>query len=273
VATGAEWRHDTERYARVAAARTAEQDAMRAYAATSQCRMEFLRKCLDDPGAVPCGRCDSCAGPRWSDEVSEGALDAARAHLGRVGVEVAPRKQWPTGLPAIGVALSGRIPADEQPLPGRALGRLSDLGWGARLRGLVDGPVPDEVFGGVVRALADWARGDDPWPARPVAVVAIASRTRPELVRDLARRISATGRLPLLGELAAAAAPGAGRANSARRVAALHDSFAVPAGLVAGGPVLLVDDLVDSGWTMALAARALRRAGVPAVLPFALAVT
>src|SRR5205823_3131188 len=83
------------------------------------------------------------------------ALDAARAHLGRVGVEVAPRKQWPTGLPAIGVALSGRIPADEQPLPGRALGRLSDLGWGARLRGLVDGPVPDEVFGGVVRALAD----------------------------------------------------------------------------------------------------------------------
>jgi ATP-dependent DNA helicase RecQ len=273
VATGAEWRHDTGRYARVAAARTAEQDAMRAYAATDACRMEFLRKCLDDPGAVPCGRCDTCAGARYQAAVTDGALDAARAHLGRVGVEVAPRKQWPTGLPAIGVALSGRIPADEQPLPGRALGRLSDLGWGARLRELVDGPVPDEVFGGVVRALADWARGDDPWPARPVAVVAIASRTRPELVRDLARRISATGRLPLLGELAAAAAPGAGRANSARRVAALHDSFAVPAGLVADGPVLLVDDLVDSGWTMALAARALRRAGVPAVLPFALAMT
>jgi ATP-dependent DNA helicase RecQ len=275
VATGAQWRHDAERYARVAAARTAEQDAMRAYAATAQCRMEFLRKCLDDPGAVPCGRCDNCCGPRYQPSVNDDSLRNARAHLGRVGVEVAPRKQWPTGLPAIGVPLSGRIPADEQPLPGRALGRLSDLGWGGRLRELVgrDGPVPDEVFQGVVRALADWARGDDPWPARPVAVVAIASRTRPELVRDLARRIGQTGRLPLLGELAAAAAPDAGRANSARRVAALHDSFAVPAGLVADGPVLLVDDLVDSGWTMALAARALRRAGVPAVLPFALAMS
>jgi len=257
----------------VAAARTAEQDAMRAYATTSECRMEFLRKCLDDPGAVQCGRCDNCHGPRYSGSVNDDSLRNSRAHLGRVGVEVAPRKQWPTGLPAIGVALSGKIPADEQPLPGRALGRLSDLGWGGRLREVVarDGPVPDEVFGGVVRALADWARGDDPWPARPVAVVSIASRTRPQLVRDLARRIGETGRLPVLGELPAAPA-GAGRANSARRVAALHDSFAVPAGLVVDGPVLLVDDLVDSGWTMALAARALRRAGVPAVLPFALAV-
>jgi ATP-dependent DNA helicase RecQ len=39
------------------------------------------------------------------------------------------------------------------------------------------------------------------------------------------------------------------------------------------GPVLLVDDLVDSGWTMTLAGRVLRQAGAPAVLPLALAVT
>ena len=38
------------------------------------------------------------------------------------------------------------------------------------------------------------------------------------------------------------------------------------------GPVLLVDDLVDSRWTVTVAARALRRAGAPAVLPFALAI-
>src|SRR5204863_4730567 len=101
-------------------------------------------------------------------EVTGGALAAAQAHLGRVGVDIAPRRQWPTGLPAVGVALSGRIPAEEQALPGRALGRLSDLGWGDRLRAVLerDGPVPDEVFAGVVRALGEWARGDDAWPAR-----------------------------------------------------------------------------------------------------------
>jgi ATP-dependent DNA helicase RecQ len=37
------------------------------------------------------------------------------------------------------------------------------------------------------------------------------------------------------------------------------------------GPVLLVDDVIDSGWTATVATRLLRRAGASAVLPFALA--
>ena len=41
----------------------------------------------------------------------------------------------------------------------------------------------------------------------------------------------------------------------------------------AGGPVLLIDDRIESGWTMTVAARLLRQAGAPAVLPLALAVT
>ena len=41
----------------------------------------------------------------------------------------------------------------------------------------------------------------------------------------------------------------------------------------AGGPVLLVDDRVESGWTMTVAAKLLREAGAPAVLPLVLAVT
>jgi ATP-dependent DNA helicase RecQ len=36
------------------------------------------------------------------------------------------------------------------------------------------------------------------------------------------------------------------------------------------GPVLLVDDLVDTGWTLTVAAKALREAGTVAVLPLAL---
>jgi ATP-dependent DNA helicase RecQ len=286
VATGVPWRHDTARYERIAAARVTEQDAMRAYATTGDCRMAFLRRCLDDDGAVPCGRCDRCAAPWYPTDISTGALDAARAHLGRPGVPIAPRQLWPTGLAAAGVPLSGRISAGEQAGPGRAVGRLSDLGWGPRLRALLgdgapDRSVPDEVFAGVVATLAGWARGADTWPARPVAVVWVASRRRPRLVASLAERIATVGRLPLRGAVepvrpvADGAAAGGPAANSAQRVRALHDAFTVPDGLVAGldGPVLLVDDLVDTGWTMALVARLLRLAGAPGVLPFALAVT
>jgi ATP-dependent DNA helicase RecQ len=281
VTTGTPWRHDTERYERIAAARAAEQNAMREYAATDGCRMEFLRRCLDDPGAVPCGRCDCCAGAWYDPAVSETALAAARAFLGRAGVEIAPRKLWPTDLGQVGVALSGRIPSAEQAMPGRAIGRLSDLGWGDRLRRLLapdapDAPVPPEVFAGVVETLAAWARGDDRWAARPVAVVTIGSRRRPRLVADLGERIGSVGRLPVLGAVEPVGSPAPGSGNSAQRVRGLHDAFRLPPPMIPqlstlDGPVLLVDDLVDSGWTMTLVARLLRRGGAPQVLPFALA--
>jgi ATP-dependent DNA helicase RecQ len=184
---------------------------------------------------------------------------------------------WPTGLPAVGVPLSGRIPDTEQALPGRAVGRLSDLGWGDRLRAVLaaDAAVPDDLVAAVVAVLKEWATGADRWPARPVGVVAVDSVSRPLLVRSLAERIAEIGRLPLLGAVDSGPAAGSGSVNSAQRVRALHQRLAVPPSLAAAlagleGPVLLVDDLVDSGWTMALAARLVRQSGAPAVLPLAL---
>ncbi|WP_326561154.1 RecQ family ATP-dependent DNA helicase [Micromonospora sp. NBC_01796] len=284
LATGQPWQYDEARLRRVAQARTAEQQSMREYVSTTDCRMEFLRRCLDDPEAVPCGRCDRCAGGQYNTDVSAPALAAAQAWLGRPGVDIAPKKLWPTGLEAVGVPLRGKIGPSEQALPGRALGRLSDLGWGGRLRNLVapeatDATIPDDVAAAMVEVLRDWSRGSDPWPARPVAVVAIGSRRRPRLVHSLAERIATVGRLPLLGEVPAREGASGGdgpRGNSAQRVRVLHDAFAVPPALADAladldGPVLLIDDLVDSGWTMTMVARLLRRSGAPAVLPLSLA--
>jgi ATP-dependent DNA helicase RecQ len=91
-ATGMPWTYDAERYARVAADRSAEQQAMRAYAATPSCRMEFLRRQLDDPGAAPCGRCDRCTGDALSPSTSQASIAAARATLDKPGVELPPKK-------------------------------------------------------------------------------------------------------------------------------------------------------------------------------------
>ena len=280
VATGQGWAYDAERYARVAAARSHEQQAMRDYVDTTGCRMDFLRRQLDDPLAgEPCGRCDRCAGPFWTEDVSEHALRASRTDLGRAGVPVTPRLMWPTGLSAAGLDLSGRIDAGEQCAEGRVIGRMSDVGWGPRLRGLLsddaaDGPVSDEVFAAVVEVLSGW-----PWEQRPGAVVSVASGRRPQLVASLAERIADTGRMHHLGTIGRPGHAPTTRTNSAQRVRRLHDAFPVDAGLatelkgLGETPVLLVDDLIDSGWTAALAGRELRRAGAAAVLPFALAQT
>ncbi|GAA1728008.1 RecQ family ATP-dependent DNA helicase [Brachybacterium phenoliresistens] len=290
-ATGRPWEYDAERYARIAQARRHEQDQMLAYESASTCRMVFLARQLDDRAATPCGRCDVCAGA-WFP--APGAVtEAQRARVGtvldRIGVDVAPRLQWPSGLDRLqvrgpsGGPVSGKIPAAERAEEGRVLARMSDLGWAGRLRELLaadaegvplDTEVPRDVGEGVVRVLADWD-----WEQRPAAVVPIASVSRPRLVSSLAAGIAGIGRMELLPQLSLRETEGRPRAggNSAFRVAALWDRFEVGPELAEalarldGAPILLVDDVIDSRWTMTVAARLLRRAGSGPVLPLAIA--
>jgi ATP-dependent DNA helicase RecQ len=329
-ATGAGWAYDADRYARVAAERAREQQAMLGYIATDACRMEYLRRELDDPAAAACGRCDNCSGRHWPQEVSLAAAAAASDRLLRPGVEITPRRMWPTGMRELGIEVSGKIDPGLAAEPGRAVGRLTDLGWGPRLRALLtsdasapecpspgspsaghpatdrpapggppvdrpsperpvrdrpvpgspslDRPVPDDLVAAVVKVLAAWD-----WEQRPVGVVTLPSRTKPQLVESLGRRIAEIGRMPYLGALRYAASEPPSRVagrqhNSAQRLAAVWRELTLPeaAGAAAvrlGGPVLLVDDRVETGWTMTVAARLLRQAGAPAVLPLALAIT
>ena len=267
-ATGQPWSYDAARYAQVSADRASEQQAMRDYVTTTGCRMEFLRRQLDDPGAGPCGRCDNCLGAPRAQEVSGAALDAARAALSRPGIVLEPRAMWPTAMQELGVA--GRIAPAERAEPGRALGRLSDLGWGTRLRTLLaarDQPVPDDVLAAVVTVLAGWD-----WAERPTTVVAMPSDSRPLLVGSLATRLAEAGRLRPAGTLTKVHPTPGGRSNSAQRLRAVSGAFAVPAGWeLDGSAVLLVDDRADTGWSLTEAARVLRRAGAGPVLPLVLA--
>ena len=276
--TGQPWSYDAERYARVAGERSREQQAMLEYAASSDCRMEYLRRELDDPAAGPCGRCDNCTGRCWPADVSGTAAATAQERLLRPGVDVAPRRMWPTGMKDLGIGASGKIPADLSAGPGRALGRLTDVGWGTRLRAVLSEEAPDETVsadltGALVTVLAAWD-----WEDRPAAVAILPSRTRPLLIESLGQRIAGIGRLPYLGALAYAdGGPGPRRHNSAQRLRSVWNALTVPEALAAAlaaldGPVLLIDDRIETGWTITVAAKLLREAGAPAVLPLVLAV-
>ena len=286
-ATGQPWAYDADRYARVTAERQREQQAMLSYLGTTQCRMEFLRQQLDDPAAGPCGRCDNCTGRPWPATVPEAGAAAAQARLLRPGLDVTPRRMWPPGMPGLGVEVSGKIGPEQAADTGRALGRLTGLGWGVRLRAVlgdeppagvreegVEQAVPDDLVAALVQVLAAWE-----WPQRPAGVVSLPSRSRPRLVGSLAERIAGIGQLPLLGSLGYAGhGPGPRQFNSPQRLQAVWRELVLPdpvRAAVAGldGPVLLIDDRIETGWTMTVGAKLLREAGAPAVLPLALAVT
>ncbi|KQR51953.1 recombinase RecQ [Leifsonia sp. Leaf336] len=274
ISTGRPWAYDRERYERIAAAREAEQRAMIEYERTAGCRMDFLQRQLDDPDAGPCGRCDRCAGAWYPSAVAADAAQAVASELDRAGVPVEPRKLWPTGADALGVPVRGKIPPDEQLEPGRVLARMTDLGWGGRLRGLLapespDAECPPEILRACVQVLAQWG-----WSQRPGAVVAVPSRSRPLFTESLARGLAEIGRLPYLGALALRRGGPSGSAggNSTYRLAGVWDRFdAGGLDIPSGQPVLLVDDVIDSRWTITVAGRELRRAGAGGVLPFAAA--
>jgi ATP-dependent DNA helicase RecQ len=147
------------------------------------------------------------------------------------------------------------------------------------LRGLLapdapDGPVTEPVVAAAIKVLAAWD-----WAQRPAGILSLPSGTRPELVTSLGQRLAAVGRLPYLGALRYAGdGPGPRRHNSAQRLSSLWQAFELPDDVRdvlarLDGPVLVVDDRIDTGWTMTVAARLLREAGAPAVLPLVLAVT
>ena len=257
---------------------------MLAYQAADGCRMEFLRRELDDPEAAACGRCDNCTGRPWSADVAASGVAAAEDRLGRPGVSVEPRKMWPTGMKELGIdGASGKIAASRTAEPGRALGRLTDVGWGSALARAVRGRDAGRAghlaahrrggqgARGVGLVFAPGFCGDAAFPDAAGA----RGEPRPADRRHRAAFLPRVARLrharrPRSPAAQQRAAPGLAVARARRYPTRSARRFRAAA---ADGPVLLVDDQIDSGWTMTVAAALLRDAGAPAVLPLALAVT
>ncbi|MDQ1432667.1 MAG: ATP-dependent helicase RecQ [Actinomycetota bacterium] len=244
------WTYDTERVERVTELRRDEQRAMRDYGATGECRMLFLRAQLDDAGGAPCGRCDNCTGTRWDVELDPALVRAARAHLGRQVLTIEARRMWPSGFPEH----KGKITAERQLRIGRALAMEGQLPSGD----------PVEAAAALVRT---W--GPDPAPAW---ITWVPSTSTLDVLADFSRRLAAA-----LGveahEVLRRTRPGRPQstmANSAQQLANVLGAFEVSAP-VPPGPVLLVDDRVDSRWTLTTVGTVLLDAGCDAVHPFALA--
>jgi ATP-dependent DNA helicase RecQ len=179
-------------------------------------------------------------------------------------VTIEPRKQWPTGLDEP----KGRIAADLQLAPGRALAVHNDDGWGREVRRAEreGGVVSDEL----VKASADLVRRWRPDP--PIEwVTAVPSASSP-LAGEFAVRLAAELGLPYVEMVRRTrdAPPQQEMENSAQQVRNVVGAFAV-SGPVAASPVLLVDDVVDSRWTLTAVGILLREAGSGPVFPFALA--
>ena len=256
-----------ERADRLTRLRRDEQRQMQEYVGLEAGHMEFLIRALDgEPGVV---RPPDL--PPLPAEVAPDLLQDAVAFLRRTSLPIEPRKQWPAGgMPQYDVR--GHIPLEHRAETGKTLCIWGDAGWGGLVRA---GKYRDGRFAGnLVDACVDLMRRWDPRPV-PEWITCIPSQRHPNLVPDFAERLANQLGLPFhrVLEKAENRAEQKTMANSTQQARNVDGSLVVSAEHLPRGPVLLVDDMVDSRWTLTVAAWLLRSHGSGEVWPLALALT
>ena len=260
------WEPDRERIANVTAQREHELARMRELTRAESCLMEFLGRELDDPAAAPCGRCAVCAGDFLPREVDPELLREAVSFLRRAYRVIEPRRRWPGG----GVAdWRGNIRPELQAEPGRTLSVYGDAGWGHLVAQAKYGQKRfDEQLVEAAAELIEEVWQPDPSPRWLTAIPSL----RTDIVPDFARRLAARLGLPYRDALVKVRdnPPQKRMENSFQQAHNVADAFEVDAEQLLAEAVLLVDDVVDSRWSVTVCAALLREGGCGPVFPFAL---
>lgn len=209
--------------------------------------------------------------PPLSEDVDQLLVREAEEFLCRTSLPIEPRKKWPVGgMPQYGIHTASTIPYQAQ--PGKALCVWGDAGWGGLVRQgkYHDGYFSDDLVAACVKMIQEW----NPQPS-PTWVTCVPSLRHPELVPNFAQRLAAALGLPFHMVIAKTDARPEQKtmANSTQQARNIDGSLALNGQPIPPGPVLLVDDMVDSRWTLTVSAWLLRKSGSGAVWPMALSQT
>lgn len=256
-----------ERAERLTDLRRVEQQQMQDYVGLQNGHMVFLIQALDGDAT----QVGPAVLPPLPTAVNPALVNEAITFLRRTSLPIDPRKKWPTGgLLQYGVA--GTIAAAHRAQEGKALCVWGDAGWGGLVR---QGKYRDRCFSNeLVAACAAMYGKWKPQPA-PQWVTCVPSLRHPELVPNFAQRLAGALGLPFHAVIVKTDNRPEQKtmANSAQQARNVDGSLALVDAPLPPGPVLLVDDMVDSRWTLTVAAWLLRSRGSGEVWPLALSET
>ena len=263
------YRLDHERIRRLTTQRETEWQEVQSYVDEEGCLMQFLAEALDDADPRPCGKCALCLGrPIVEPSFRNATAVSAARFLRRAEMELNCKRQV-AGDAFVRYGFRGNLPPDLRAETGRILSRWGDAGWGHQVaEDKHHGRFRDELVGAVVEMLRErWL----PSPL-PQWMTCVPSRRHPDLVPDFSERLSVALGMPFNPIVTKVLDndPQKAQENRFHQCRNLDGVFAID-GAVRSGPVLLIDDVVDSGWTLTVVAALLRQAGSGPVWPLALA--
>lgn len=209
--------------------------------------------------------------PPLSTTANDALVRDAVMFLQRTSLPIDPRKQWPAGgMPQYDV--HSKIPPGYQFQPGKALCVWGDAGWGGLVRQgkYHDKKFSDELVMACVRMVREW----NPQPG-PSWVTCVPSLRHSDLVPNFAKRLAAALDLPFYMVINKTDNRPEQKTmeNSTQQARNIDGSLELNGQPIPSGPVILVDDMVDSRWTLTVSAWLLRKAGSGDVFPLALSQT
>ncbi|OLU30651.1 RecQ family ATP-dependent DNA helicase [Pseudomonas sp. PA27(2017)] len=262
---------DLDRINTLTALREDEWRQVQQYLSEPRCMMEFLRGALDDPENAACGKCSRCLSRELvSSNVDNRLVHQAASFIRHAEFPIKPRKQIAKGAFAH-YGFPTNLPPEIQASEGRVLSQWRDGGWGDLA---ADGKESGDFDDALVSAMAEMIQVRwQPKPA-PTWVCCVPSLGHPKLVPDFARRLAKALGIPFVNCVTKVRQnePQKWQNNRYHQCRNLDGVFAV-GDTIHPGPALLVDDMIDSGWTMTVIAALLRQAGSGEVYPLAISST
>jgi len=264
--TKTKYEPDQDKIDHITEIRRREQSRMSDYIRSPSCLMMFLARELD---AVECGMCAVCRGqPLIPEDYSPEKFQEAISFLCRSDHSIEPRKQWAPSPSTYG--WRGNISQALRAEPGRALSLWGDNGWGSLVkRGKYDDNCfSDKLVEAMYELIQRWQ--PDPFPAW---MTCVPSLNRPNLVSNFARLLADKLNIPFVPCVSKIRSnkPQKEMQNSSQQARNLDGVFEVTSWYGIGGPVFLIDDMVDSRWTFTVVAALLRQLGSGRVFLVALA--
>ena len=236
------------------------------FSESKECLMKVLSKSLDDKKNQDCGKCSSCIDQKvFSEVVSKENIFKVNHYLKYTEFEIEMKKRIPTGLFNL-YPFKGILPENLRPDGAKCLSRWGDGGLGEDVRkGKSAGLFSESLLEETLKMIERWGI-EISW------VSCVPSKNNPNLVPDFAKKIAHKLRLPFLNVIKKVSSNDFQKKqeNAFHQAKNLDGVFEIDNQKINTLPVLLIDDIFDSGWTLTVCSALLKNAGINKVYPLAL---
>lgn len=261
------WQPNTEHAAAITALRHKELARMKEFTVSPACSMQFIATELDDDNPQPCGRCSNClATPFFSEDIDVAEAKEAAKFISRTSLAIQPRIEWPA---MTFDSYAKTIPLEYRFTLGQALALPHER------NGMIvvhDREVNQTFDPQLVDAAAAHLKVWMGAKIRNKCIVPVPSLRAPSLVPQFAFDLAAKLGIQTYEVIV--------KKENGKRQKQLRNNFllcnnaiktfAVPWDCT-DLDIILIDDFVDSRWTLTVCAYMLLEAGATAVTPYVLA--